>query len=269
LGKEEQLLSASIQDTLREAERASRSLIRERENHGFRNPGPDDDGSYADAEGALEWWLNKAFRDTAILAERLNLPGFRADILAAKMKLRNIAGIAPDSEDHIYCPGLLLASSLYESLAVMTESGAVTGLGVLQTILQNTGRIISDEHLVPKSEKNVRDAVFQKLSYAFDDVVREPTLAHPLKNYKPDFGIKSLMALIEYKYVRTKAKLGTALDELLIDMKGYSGHADWRNFFAVVYMAGAYATQDAVDAKFTSVRGDTIWKIILITASIS
>jgi hypothetical protein len=265
VGREEQLLSANIKDTLREAELVSRALIREHAKHGYKQPGPDDHWTYADAEGALEWWLNKVFRDTAILAERLSLPGYRNDILEARRAVKNIAAISPDSEGDIYCPGFSLASSLYDSLATMTDGGAVTGLAVLRTMLHNTGIIIQDESLKPDREKIVRDAIFQKLGYDFNDVVREPAIVHPLKSYKPDLGVKSLMALVEYKYVRTKSALNPIIDELLADMKGHSGHADWRNFFAVIYMAGAFATQEAIDEKFVSVGADATWKIILVT----
>lgn len=45
-----------------------------------------------------------------------------------------------------------------------------------------------------------------------------------MKTYKQDLGVRSLMAVAEYKYAATENEVRRALDGIYTDMKGYSGH---------------------------------------------
>ena len=47
-------------------------------------------------------------------------------------------------------------------------------------------------------------------------------------------------------------------------MKGYSGHDEWRNHFAIIYMTGHFITRDEVDAKLLSIGADKAWTIKVI-----
>jgi len=47
-------------------------------------------------------------------------------------------------------------------------------------------------------------------------------------------------------------------------MKGYSGHDEWRNHFAIIYMTGHFITRDEVDAKLLRIGADKAWTIKVI-----
>jgi len=61
----------------------------------------------------------------------------------------------------------------------------------------------------------------------FRDATRSIDLPQSIKTYKPDLGVRSLQAAIEYKYANTKEKVKTALDAIYSDMRSYSGHSQW------------------------------------------
>jgi hypothetical protein len=47
-------------------------------------------------------------------------------------------------------------------------------------------------------------------------------------------------------------------------MKGYSGHPDWRNFYAVLYQKGPFFTKDDVAEIFREVRANVNWTPIVL-----
>ena len=79
---------------------------------------------------------------------------------------------------------LRTAYTFYDSIAVIAEGGAVTGLSVFETILKNTGSIIQAKGIEPSSEAEVRRAIFEVLNFSFHDAVREIPLAQVLKTYR-------------------------------------------------------------------------------------
>eukprot|EP01035_Chromulina_nebulosa_P038900 gene38901-52539_t len=127
----------------------------------------------------------------------------------------NLADAGPTRWDPgFHSPPLAAARSLYGSLAVMTEGRAVTGLGVFETILSNTPKIIDQAEAEPSKEADVQRAVLSVLRHAFRDVVQDIHLGKNLKVYKPDIGVRSLMAAAEYKFIdsatEAKATVGHA-----------------------------------------------------------
>lgn len=263
---EEQLLAASIRNTIGDADRALVKYFHVSEGNTAENV---EEGEHADElAGAtlhLQFLIEKAFRDTAILAERLGLPKYRKDIMRKMRSFRDLADTEVTPWDVMFhSPPLAAARSLYGSLAVMTEGREVTGLGVFETILANTPKIIDRAGLSPSSEAEVREAVREVLQFSFRDVVREIPIAKNLKVYKPDIGVRSLMAAAEYKFIDSAAEAKAALDGIYADMRGYSGHHEWRSFYAVLYMTAPFYTQKDVDAEFELVKADLSWKPMVL-----
>jgi len=56
----------------------------------------------------------------------------------------------------------------------------------------------------------------------------------------------------------------THLDQVFADMKGYSGHPDWRNFYAVLYQKAAFFTQEDVAQAFDEVAANANWAPIVL-----
>lgn len=262
---EEQLLAASIRDTVRNADQALSRYHRVCEGNRDDNV---DEGEHADdlrgAELHLAFLIEKVFRDTAILAERMSLPGYRKDVLRARRSFKDLSATETTPWDvTFHSPPLAAARSMFNSIATMTEGREVTGLRVFETMLENTPRIIERSRLVPSSEAEVRKAVRDVLRMAFRDVVREIPIPKSIKTYRPDIGVPSLMAAAEYKFIDSEREAKAALEGIYADMRGYSGHHAWRSFYAVLYMTENFYTQADVDYEFRLAGADLNWTPIV------
>jgi hypothetical protein len=245
MGSEEQLLAASIRDTIGRARQAQSKLFHLSE---ASTPQNIDHGAHADAlheaRETLAFYIEKAFRDISILAERLGLPLFRADVVEKRKSFTDLSDLVPTPYDvMLQSEPLDAARDLFESLATMTEGRAVTGIGILETLLENTPKIIEASGILPRKEGDVKDQVRKVLSLSFRDVVREIPIPKNIKSYRPDIGVRSLMAAAEYKFIDSQQKAKNSLDEIYADMKGYVGRYDWRSFYAVFYMTSPFYTQ--------------------------
>ena len=112
----------------------------------------------------------------------------------------------------------------------MTNGKAIAGIDVFRTILQNTAAIVQSFDLrpTPTNEADVRRAIFEVLKFAFHDAIREIPIGHILKTYKPDLGVRSLMAAAEYRFASSEEEVKVALEGIYADMKGYAGNYEWR-----------------------------------------
>lgn len=112
-----------------------------------------------------------------------------------------------------------------------------SGITYLENILENTAVIINELKKSPKSEtevyKNVKvvcKAVFPSANYPTSPFV---SIA---KEYKPDILIPHLNCAIEYKYATDEARLKDIIDQILIDVHGYSNNHMYKLFYAVFYV---------------------------------
>ena len=260
---EEQLLTASITDTFHEATRILDNLYK----LGPRSAKEAEELSeeFQQADHMLEYFVDKAFRDTSILAERLGLPLLRKEIAKKRAKIKNLRDVDIHHEDQtFYSPPLQTARDYFTSLQTMTQGRDITGLGVFETILQNAGKVVQGLGIEPSRESDVREALRKVLAFAFPDVVKDVPIAKRLKVYKPDIGVPSLMAAAEVKFVTTHTEAKAALDGIYADMKGYNGRDDWRSFYAVIYMTEAFYSQKDVEDEFEIVKAELSWKPFVV-----
>jgi hypothetical protein len=91
----------------------------------------------------------------------------------------------------------------------------------------------------PASEREVQDVIWIMLRAQFDRVDREATLAKfGAKAYRPDFGVPTLRALVEVKFVGPKTSVPEIQDQILTDASGYlTGNPHYSALIAVVYDA--------------------------------
>jgi hypothetical protein len=266
MGREEQLLSASIAETLRKATAAETKVSYVTQ--GIRKVSElDHDKELYEAEETLRFYLEKLYRDVGILAERLGLPLF-ADEVAKKF--RSYTSNALIQMEHepwdlgLQSAPLAQVRSYYTSLATMTDGRAVTGIDVFRTILQNTAAIIQSYNVCPTKEADVKKAIFDVLKFAFHDAIREIHIGQLLITYKPDLGVRSLMAAAEYKFASSEREVKVSLEGIYADMKGYSGHYEWRTFFAVIYTTKAIVHQQRLEEEFRGVKADMNWTPIIV-----
>ena len=264
---EELLLTESIRDTLHDGHKSVQKLASY-----IETPMPGAKGKLDPeleaAQSAVAYYVEKVFRDTAILAERLDLPKLTEEILAARHRFKDLTALSKaPREVHMECEPLLIAQQYFHSLAAMTEGWNVTGLGVFSTILANTAQILFAGKVPPKNRKAAKKEIYKVLEWAFPEAEREPPIPRPFKTFSADFGIPSLMAAAEYKYAASAKDVMTALDAIYTDMKSYVGDVRWRNFYVVVYMTKPFYTQTQIENEFQLVRPEINWKPILVDGS--
>jgi REase_DpnII-MboI len=170
----------------------------------------------------------------------------------------------------LYCPALEYLADSFEALSAVlprADGAAVSfdRIGLLEQVLRGTPKLIHDRGLHPSRELEISDAVYSMLIHMFPDTVREVPIAQVSKAYKPDIGVRSLKAAIEYKFADSERKSRLVLGQIYEDIHGYAGSADWTNFFAVIYMTGAFLTQAQVDAERQLTDVPHSWKPILVT----
>lgn len=263
---EEQLLAASIRDTIRDADLALVKYYHLCENNRLDNV---DEGDHAEeleeAQRNLSFFIEKVFRDTAILAERMALPGYRKEVLRTRKAFKDLTATEmPPWEIMFHSPPLAAARTVFNSIATMFEGREVTGLHIFETILHNTSKIIERAGLMPSSEAQVREAVRGILQLAFRDVIREIPIPKSIKVYRPDIGVPSLMAAAEYKFIDLMQEAKAALEGIYADMRGYAGNHTWRNFYAVLYMTENFYNQADVDYEFRLVKADVNWTPLVV-----
>ncbi|MGH6753085.1 MAG: hypothetical protein ACREDP_13045, partial [Bradyrhizobium sp.] len=219
-----------------------------------------------DAETMLQYHVEQLYRDVGILAERLSLPQLANDIRKERKRLKPAKmvdmGVTPDGD--FYSTTLGKLRGYFRSLSTITKAGAVSGLQVFQTILENTAIIIHESRIDASKEAKVRNEVLKVRRYSFRDTLKEVSAAKTFKVYKPDIGVASLMAAAEYKYVDSETALKKALDDIYADMRGYSGHYDWRTFYAVIYMTAPFAHQKEWEEEFRFAKADVNWTPIIV-----
>jgi hypothetical protein len=94
--------------------------------------------------------------------------------------------------------------------------------------------------------------------------MREIPVGQLLKTYKPELGVRSLMAAAEYKFASSEAEVKKSLDEIYADMRGYYGHPEWRTFFAVIYTTDTLLHQKKLEEEFRGVKADVNWTPIIV-----
>ncbi len=116
---------------------------------------------------------------------------------------------------------------------------------------------------VPTREKDVQDALHPALRLAFPDVIREPVIPKQTKTYKPDFGIDSIATAVEVKFADDKVKATSAIGQLYEDMKGYAA-SEFTLFIGLVYLTGAYLSQEQVEAELKRVGTPKDWCVAVV-----
>lgn len=264
MAQEEQALLALIEDTLVYANRAERDLetaIRIPRKVDFD---PDDEDEFRDAQVRLRGYVARMLYNERVLAERLGLPHLRQEIAHFEKKTKDLGDWTMIDEGDVYSPPLYQARQYLESLAVLVNPSQSSQLAVFNSILHHTSKIISDAKLEPANEVHVRNKILEVASYSFTDAHKEPKMPKSIKTYQGDIGVPSINAVAEYKFAKTKEEMKACLDGIYTDMYGYSGHEEWRHFFAVFYMKEHFFTQLHVEREFKKVGAKSNWTPIVL-----
>jgi hypothetical protein len=223
-------------------------------------------GRFEYSEAALKDYLATAYLDLRMLAELLGQSECLADIKRFEgLHSPKFGQVHYDAEyDHVYATGLDEAGRFLKSL-LAAAGHPVAGAVVtpFENILRSTAKIVHASKIAPTNEKDVRDAVYPVLRYAYPDTTRVGGIPTPGKTYIPDFTSKDAQSVAEYKFARNATDLAKIYDEISSDILGYSADPAIRFKFAVVYLTSAFASQADADAHFKIVGMPEDWTIII------
>jgi hypothetical protein len=145
----------------------------------------------------------------------------------------------PDGE-----PYLVSSAHAWRWAELLRRLYVKTKLPPLSAAVQDIEQIIrrAETHLCdlsvfgwrPTEEDDVHHRLEGVLGCIFPDIKHTPTIDKPIKSFKPDTGIPSRRALIEYKYITDKAAGKCILDQILADISGYTSDR-YDHFIFVIY----------------------------------
>jgi hypothetical protein len=144
---------------------------------------------------------------------------------------------ASDEDDtlHSPVPGVIWNFAEAAASSFEFEYGYEFELSWLKRVLRRTRSIMLFKGVKdPRSESDVRGAIYEFLRLLYDDVQKDPSIGKPGKTYKPDIGIKHLEAAVEYKFAANAQEVNTAVDGIYADIEAYRDSSGWTRFFAVI-----------------------------------
>ncbi len=106
-------------------------------------------------------------------------------------------------------------------------------LNRLEQMLRDTAALVHQRNVTPKDEHNVQYVMHDYLRACFPDFTPDPKISGSIKNFKPDCGIASVGAVIEFKIVHTAKDVAVAFSGVTEDTAGYRGSKDWTRYYAV------------------------------------
>lgn len=199
----------------------------------------------------LEFYLRKLRHQLALVLEASDLAETRTLLLDELRKFEEGEGgfrsvdYLPEY-DVITSDALTLLRDTVSGLRLLSgkqESPIDTFLRErFEEMLQDTGHLVHRRGVVPKNEHDVQVVMRDYLEVAFPDFLKEFPIPGVLKNFKPDGGVRSLKAVVEFKFADSEAEVVRALSDLFEDSAGYHGSEDWTTFYSVVYMTGPHSS---------------------------
>jgi hypothetical protein len=136
-------------------------------------------------------------------------------------------------------------------------------LSRLEAMLRDTAALVHRREKPPSNEIDVQKIMHDYLSASFPSFTRKPVIAGTLKDFKPDCGIASVGAAIEFKFVRSRAEVAVAFSGIVEDTAGYKGSKDWTRFYSVVYQAEPFALESHFRSDLKRI-GAATWTPIVV-----
>jgi DpnII restriction endonuclease len=135
---------------------------------------------------------------------------------------------------------------------------------MLEYSLRSLAKLCFDQRVVPTKEADIQRVMHNHLSAVFPDYSKTVTIPKGLVSFKPDGGVPSLRAAIEYKFVASRKDVAEAVHGLHEDVTGYARSRDWRYLYSVVYLTRPFATEGQFERALGSAGRDR-WTTILVT----
>jgi hypothetical protein len=139
------------------------------------------------------------------------------------------------------------------------------GIIYLENILKHTAYILEELKTVPEKESDVYNSIKHVINSTFPDFMGlTESFYKEAKHYVPDILIPSLNCAVEYKYAKNLKRVTNTIEEILIDVQGYSNHHMYKLFYAVFYVKVGVCTQERFTAIWNGYNFPNNWKPILV-----
>ena len=134
----------------------------------------------------------------------------------------------------------------------------------LEEILRNTSVLVHRQQNPRANENDLKKIMHDYLHACFhSDFRRKPTVGGILKDFKPDCGIASVGTAIEFKFIRTKENADVAVTGMVEDANGYKASKDWTRFYAVLYQAEPFISENDLQNELNRIEA-TAWTAIVV-----
>ncbi|MGO8814971.1 MAG: hypothetical protein ACLQVG_09990 [Terriglobia bacterium] len=232
-------------------------------------------GRYEYPEPALAMFLGQIHDRLLVVLEAAGLSETRSMLSETWKKLTD----AKDGLRHTDChgegefcesPALTLLQNIVEGLR-MSSSGGISSeeawtLNRLEAMLRDTPALVHRRANSPELEHELQKIMHDYLSACFSDFQLNPPIGGTLKFFKPDCGIRSVAAAIEFKFVRKKEDVAVAFSGVAEDTAGYKGSKDWSRFYAVFYQVEPIILESHVRSDLKRI-GAATWTPIVVNAA--
>lgn len=250
----------------------AKSALRQVESATFGIWHTDEGGTFEYPEQAMAAYLQELHDILLVVLEAAELPDARASLAAAWPKFtsaKNGLRHTDDDAEFESCtsPALTFLERLINGLRMtvstdMSSEEAWT-LNRLERMLRDTTALVLRRGKPPKNEGDLQHIMHDYLSATFPDFRLNPDIGGTLRVFKPDCGIASVGAAIEFKIVHTREQVAVAFSGLAEDTAGYKGSKDWTRFYAVVYQALPFILESHLRSDMKRV-GAVTWKAFVV-----
>lgn len=218
--------------------------------------------------------LQNMYQAVTTLLEAAKLPRARTDFVR-EWERATKKGVGYFKEEE-YSPGQSYSPALVTLHRAMSRLKALAGGGVppieeynlkrFEQLLRRTAELIHRRQVQPANEMDVQQVMNDYLFAAFVDYISPAHVSGIVKSFQPDGGVRSLKAVVEFKFASSRQEVKTALSGILEDTAGYRGSLDWTRFYSVVYMTGPFESEPRFAADFVRV-GAVTWTPILVNGA--
>lgn len=250
----------------------AKDALRQIERDVFGRSGYEPAGVYEDPHAAMSTFLKELHDILLVVLEAADMPQTRASLIESWPKFVSAkGGLENVKEDHQfeYCESAALTfldrliHGLRLTIAQEISSEDVETLNRLEAMLRDTAALVHRRQINPQNEHDVQFVMHDYLSASFSDFRLNPPIGGSLKNFKPDCGVASVGAAIEFKIVHTKEEMSAAFSGVAEDTAGYKGSKDWTRFYAVIYQAQPFALESHLKNDLKRI-GAATWTGILV-----
>lgn len=236
----------------------------------FDGPVYGDAGSYEYPRQAMTHFLRELHDLLLVVLEAAGMPATRASLTNEWPGFIGKGLDRTNDDPHLQncdSPALTFLERLLEGLRI-TVSETISSeeawtLSRLEAMLRDTPGLLHRREVAPANEGELQRVMHDYLSVCFPDFRLNPQIGGTLKNFKPDCGIASVRAAIEFKIVHNKEQMAVAFSGVTEDTAGYKGSKDWTRFYAVIYQAQPFMLESQLRSDLRRI-GATTWTPIVV-----